>query len=59
MPAIAARERNSWQCLSADHHAGNKMISNLQVLRGLAALAVVFYHTAFTFNGGSIPIFRR
>ena len=28
------------------------MISNLQVLRGLAALAVVFYHTAFTFNGG-------
>jgi exopolysaccharide production protein ExoZ len=28
------------------------MISNLQVLRGVAALAVVFYHTAFTFNGG-------
>jgi exopolysaccharide production protein ExoZ len=28
------------------------MISNLQALRGLAALAVVFYHTAFTFNGG-------
>jgi exopolysaccharide production protein ExoZ len=28
------------------------MISNLQVLRGLAALGVVFYHTAFTFNGG-------
>ena len=28
------------------------MIANLQVLRGLAALAVVFYHTAFTFNGG-------
>jgi exopolysaccharide production protein ExoZ len=27
------------------------MISNLQVLRGLAALAVVFYHTAFTING--------
>jgi exopolysaccharide production protein ExoZ len=33
-------------------HAVGKMISNLQVLRGLAALAVVFYHTAFTFNGG-------
>lgn len=29
-----------------------RMISNLQVLRGLAALGVVFYHTAFTFNGG-------
>ena len=28
------------------------MISNIQALRGLAALAVVFYHTAFTFNGG-------
>jgi exopolysaccharide production protein ExoZ len=28
------------------------VILNLQVLRGLAALAVVFYHTAFTFNGG-------
>jgi exopolysaccharide production protein ExoZ len=28
------------------------MIANLQVLRGLAALAVVLYHTAFTFNGG-------
>jgi exopolysaccharide production protein ExoZ len=28
------------------------MILNLQVLRGLAALAVVLYHTAFTFNGG-------
>lgn len=28
------------------------MISNLQLLRGLAALGVVFYHTAFTFNGG-------
>jgi exopolysaccharide production protein ExoZ len=28
------------------------MISNLQVLRGLAALGVVFYHTAFAFNGG-------
>jgi exopolysaccharide production protein ExoZ len=27
------------------------MISNLQVLRGLAALAVVFYHTAFTISG--------
>jgi peptidoglycan/LPS O-acetylase OafA/YrhL len=27
------------------------MISNLQVVRGLAALAVAFYHTAFTFNG--------
>ena len=29
-----------------------RMISNLQVLRGLAALGVVFYNTAFTFNGG-------
>jgi exopolysaccharide production protein ExoZ len=28
------------------------MISNLQLLRALAALGVVFYHTAFTFNGG-------
>jgi exopolysaccharide production protein ExoZ len=28
------------------------MIANLQLLRGLAALGVVFYHTAFTFNGG-------
>jgi exopolysaccharide production protein ExoZ len=27
------------------------MISNLQVLRGLAALAVVFYHTAFVIPG--------
>jgi exopolysaccharide production protein ExoZ len=29
-----------------------RMISNLQLLRALAALGVVFYHTAFTFNGG-------
>ncbi len=28
------------------------MISNLQMLRGLAALAVVFYHTAYTLPGG-------
>ena len=28
------------------------MISNLQGLRGLAALAVVFFHTGFTFNCG-------
>jgi len=34
------------------------MISNLQVLRGLAALAVVFYHTAFTFNGGTHTDFQ-
>ena len=34
------------------------MISNLQALRGLAALAVVFYHTAFTFNGGTHTDFQ-
>jgi exopolysaccharide production protein ExoZ len=33
-------------------NVGGEMISNLQLLRGLAALAVVFYHTAYTFNGG-------
>jgi len=34
------------------------MIANLQALRGLAALAVVFYHTAFTFNGGTHTDFQ-
>jgi exopolysaccharide production protein ExoZ len=34
------------------------MILNLQALRGLAALAVVFYHTAFTFNGGTHTDFQ-
>jgi exopolysaccharide production protein ExoZ len=40
------------------HHVDGEMILNLQALRGLAALAVVFYHTAFTFNGGTHTDFQ-
>jgi exopolysaccharide production protein ExoZ len=35
----------------ATSRLGDPLISNLQLLRGLAALGVVFYHTAFTING--------
>jgi exopolysaccharide production protein ExoZ len=34
------------------------VIANLQVLRGLAALAVVFFHTGYTFNGGVYTQFQ-
>src|ERR1700736_5325875 len=34
------------------------MILNAEALRGRAALAVVFYHTAFTFNSGTHTDFQ-